>query len=183
MNVMISSSKRAFTLVEILVVIAIIAILAGMTLGVGGPMMDKAKRSRAQGEIAALETALERYKIDNGGYPLAETSPNIETDGDPTQDGYVMGAKSLFQALAGRKSYKEAAEGQVYFEAKVTQVDKASRTTIEEDSYLVDPWGNAYGYHVNDAETGMNQGFFDLWSTAGKKEIEEKKKWVGNWKN
>ncbi|MES2309717.1 MAG: prepilin-type N-terminal cleavage/methylation domain-containing protein [Verrucomicrobiota bacterium] len=180
---MITVSKKAFTLVEILVVISIIAILAGMTLGVGGSMMDKAKRSRSEGEIAAMEAALERYKIDNGGYPVAEVSPNIENDGDPAEDSYVSGARALFQALCGRKSYKEAAEGQVYYEAKVTQVDKASRTSTEEDSFLVDAWGNAYGYHVNDAESGMNPGFFDLWSTSGKKAIEDKKKWVGNWKN
>jgi len=175
-------NKRAFTLVEILVVIGIIAVLAGMGLSVAKPVMEKAKKSRATAEIVAFESALERYKIDNGAYPQSESSPSVENDGDPASDPYIDSGRVLFEALCGRKHYKEAAEGQVYFEAKVTQVDKNSRLSNEEDSYLVDPWINAYGYRKNDADTGMNPGFFDLWTTAGQKEIEQKKQWLGNWR-
>jgi prepilin-type N-terminal cleavage/methylation domain-containing protein len=174
-------SSRGFTLIEILVVISIIAILAGMTLGVGGPMMEKAKRSRTQGEIAAIESALERYKIDNGGYPISDSYPNIEVDGDPKQSNYIVTGEQLFQALCGRKNLKEKAESQVYYEVKQSQVDKESRISSTSNTYLVDPWGFAYGYCVNENDQGMNPGFFDLWSTSGKETIEDRKKWIGNW--
>lgn len=173
--------NRAFTLIEVLVVISIIAILAGMTLGVGGPMMEKAKRSRTQGEIAAIESALERYKIDNGSYPIAEQYPNLETDGNPQETTYIVTGEALFQALGGRKNHKEKAENQVYLEVKQSQVDKESRTSSSSNTYLVDPWGFAYGYCVNENDQGMNQGLFDLWSTSGKTDIVDKKKWIGNW--
>ncbi len=175
-------NQRAFTLIEILVVIGIIAILAGMGMSVAKPVMEKGKKSRASAEIVAFESALERYKADNGDYPLSEVSPDPETEGDPTSESYIAASRTLFQALCGRKNYKEAAEGQIYFEARVTQVDKNSRISTEEETYLVDPWGNAYGYHKNEANAGMNPGFFDLWTTSGSTEIEAKKQWIGNWR-
>jgi len=61
--------RGGFTLIELLAVIAIIGILVGVVIGVGGNVRQKAAKSRAKAEIAAIELALERYKIDNGDYP------------------------------------------------------------------------------------------------------------------
>src|SRR5881396_186273 len=63
-------SPRAFTLIELLVVIAIIGILAGLILAAAKYAQTKAARSRAETEIATMETALEHYKNDNGIYPI-----------------------------------------------------------------------------------------------------------------
>ena len=59
----------AFTLLEMLVVLAIIVILAGMVLSVGGYAQKKSALSRAAGELAMLSSACENYKSDNGNYP------------------------------------------------------------------------------------------------------------------
>ncbi len=61
-----------FTLIELLVVIVILGILVGI-VGVrimGEP--EKAKRTKAQVQIANMETALKLYKLDNGYYPTTE---------------------------------------------------------------------------------------------------------------
>ncbi|NVL93001.1 MAG: type II secretion system major pseudopilin GspG [Desulfobacterales bacterium] len=61
-----------FTLIELLVVIVILGILVGI-VGVrimGEP--EKAKRTKAQVQIAYMETALKLYKLDNGYYPTTE---------------------------------------------------------------------------------------------------------------
>ena len=58
--------QRAFTIVELLIVIAIILVLAGLILATSGYVQTKAKRSRAEAEIAAISAALENYKADNG---------------------------------------------------------------------------------------------------------------------
>ena len=52
----------AFTIVEVLIVIAIILVLAGLILATSGYVQTKGKRSRAEAEIAAISTALENYK-------------------------------------------------------------------------------------------------------------------------
>ena len=63
--------KPAFTLLEILTVIAIIAVLASLTLGGMSYYDQKMKYSRTEVLIASIERALEDYKSDNGSYPVS----------------------------------------------------------------------------------------------------------------
>ncbi|MBR4665850.1 MAG: type II secretion system protein GspG [Lentisphaeria bacterium] len=58
--------KHFFTLIEILTVAAIIAILAGISVGVIGLISNKNAEARTQATIKALELALGQYKSDNG---------------------------------------------------------------------------------------------------------------------
>jgi len=65
-------NKRGFTLIEILVVVAIIAILAALV----GPKIigttDDAKVTEAKVQIRNLETALKLFKLRQGFYPSTE---------------------------------------------------------------------------------------------------------------
>lgn len=54
----------SFTLVELLGVITVIGILAGLTLGAAGAVQRHGSSSRAKSEIAALQAATERYYAD-----------------------------------------------------------------------------------------------------------------------
>ncbi len=73
------TKRAAFTIIELLVVIALIIILAGLVLSTIGYVQNKASRSRAETEIAAISAALENYKSDNGIYPRDPTA-NTATD-------------------------------------------------------------------------------------------------------
>ena len=64
--------NRAFTLVELLVVMAIIGILAAITMGIYGSAKGKAVDSRLRAELAKIELALENYKAKNGQYPYSD---------------------------------------------------------------------------------------------------------------
>lgn len=65
-------NRRGFTLIEIMVVIAILALLAALV----GPRIigrsDDAKVADAKVQIKNLETALKLYKLDSGTYPSTE---------------------------------------------------------------------------------------------------------------
>ena len=58
--------KHFFTLIEVLTVAAIIAILAGISVGVIGLINSKNAEAQTQATIKALELAMGQYKADNG---------------------------------------------------------------------------------------------------------------------
>lgn len=64
--------SRGFTLIEVMVVVAILAILAAIIVPriMGRP--EEAKRTKAQIDIKSIEEALNLYKLDNGVYPTTE---------------------------------------------------------------------------------------------------------------
>lgn len=61
-----------FTLIELMVVIVILGILAGLIVPriMGRP--DEAKQLKAKMQIESIETALKLYKLDNGSYPSTD---------------------------------------------------------------------------------------------------------------
>ena len=65
-------ASRGFTLIEVMVVVAILAILAAIIVPriMGRP--EEAKRIKAQIDIKSIEEALNLYKLDNGVYPTTE---------------------------------------------------------------------------------------------------------------
>ncbi len=89
--------SRGFTLIEVMVVVVILAILAGIIVPriMGRP--EEAKRTKAQVDIKAIEEALNLYKLDNGSYPSTEQGLEAlvkkpETDPIPSkwkEGGYI----------------------------------------------------------------------------------------------
>lgn len=69
--------RHTFTLVEILTTIAILAILAGISLGVTKLAFGKAHESKNQALIKMIEVALEQYKSKYGYYPNSGENPQL----------------------------------------------------------------------------------------------------------
>lgn len=67
-----ASNSHGFTLIELMAVIIILGILAGLIIPriMGRP--EEARRIKARMQIESLETALKMYKLDNGVYPSTE---------------------------------------------------------------------------------------------------------------
>jgi general secretion pathway protein G len=70
----VASMKRArgFTFIEIVVAIAILAILAALVVPRVIGRIDDANTARAKSDIASVATALNLYKLDNYGYPSTQ---------------------------------------------------------------------------------------------------------------
>jgi len=84
--------RGAFTLIELLSAIAVIAILVSITVGITRGVLARSQIARAMADLATLAMALEQYKLQYGDYPW--TPPQINgTDMD--------GGAILFNALCG----------------------------------------------------------------------------------
>lgn len=63
---------RGFTLLELLVVVVIIGLLAGLVAPRYFDSVSKSKSKIAKAQIESLDKALDQYRLDVGGYPTAE---------------------------------------------------------------------------------------------------------------
>jgi general secretion pathway protein G len=90
-------SQEGFTLIELMVVILIIGLLATIVVQNLKGATDKAKRIKAQADISAFKTALDRYYLDNGAYPssdqglaaLVSAPQNGKVPADYPSGGYI----------------------------------------------------------------------------------------------
>jgi len=64
--------QAAFTLIEILVVVAILGILAAIVVPRIMDRPDEAKRVAAKADVAAIVQSLKLYRLDNGFYPATD---------------------------------------------------------------------------------------------------------------
>lgn len=64
--------QRGFTLIEIMVVVVILGILAGIVIPRLLDEPEKARRTKAATQIRSFEEALGMFKLDNGFYPSTE---------------------------------------------------------------------------------------------------------------
>ncbi len=68
--------SRAFTLIELLIVVAIIAILAAIAVPNFLEAQTRAKITRGKADMRSVGTALEMYRVDYGAYPYGDYSIN-----------------------------------------------------------------------------------------------------------
>jgi type II secretory pathway pseudopilin PulG len=178
---------NAFTLIELILVVGIIIVLAGLVLSTVGYARKKGARARAETEIAAMSAACESYKADNGVYPAnSDTNAlNAQASVDPSayQAASLYLYNALFGATAGSRTPNTGARS--YFVFKPNMLFPADQTQTVQ--YIQDPFGNSYGYSTIDnpvANSIPTPGYnptFDLWSTGGGTTSNDVPKWIKNW--
>lgn len=156
----------AFTLVEMLTVVAIILILATLTIGIAGYANRRAAVTRIKAEIRAMELALEAYKADYGTYPPwnqtgMETTFTLAAMTNQSASGAWRGWTNIgfvYRALSSTNSY-----GKVYMTFHSRQIVSNFWNGIPAPCFLiVDPLGTPYGY--NPVSPLVNKQSFDLFS-------------------
>ena len=75
-----AAKNRGFTIIELLVVVAIIAIIVAIAIPLLQDAMLRANISAAAADGQALHTAFKRFHVDNSMYPYALSAPAFELD-------------------------------------------------------------------------------------------------------
>ena len=187
------AANAAFTLIEMLTVMAVIAVLASLVVSVNGFAQKKSAMLRAEGEIRTMGTACEGYNADMGEYPRDVSDKEVfqtdtdslcpTIDGDPLADKYKKACLILYKALSGEENANGDPKEKAYYEFTRTQLKKDGKGRVE---YIQDPFGNCYGYSTNGAaseefyrvqleknprarrlKSGGFNSTYDLWSTGG----------------
>lgn len=85
--------QSGFTLIEIMVVVVILAVLGALVVPKILENVDKARVTRAQSDIRAVQTALDLYRLDNFKYPTTEQGLQalVKQPSDPTITNYRAG--------------------------------------------------------------------------------------------
>ncbi|MCC5807565.1 MAG: prepilin-type N-terminal cleavage/methylation domain-containing protein [Opitutales bacterium] len=101
------TTRRGFTIVEVLLVVAVIAILLALLIPVASTVRDNAMRNKTRAQLAQYATAYEAFRADRGHYPsmgapgaefnlrgnnavFVETLTGRGLDGNPATNAYAL---------------------------------------------------------------------------------------------
>lgn len=134
------SGGKAFTLVEILVVVSIIGLLAGLALPAVQGALNSAKKGKAKAEMQSIITALKSYQNEYGRMPdINALGGSAERDNlDQGNDGWfgTNTSRNLFLMLSGSNvpAQNQNPRQIVFLELPPTSTN----------GVFFDPWGRQY---------------------------------------
>lgn len=146
--------KKAFTLMELLVVVLILGLLATIAVGVFTNQVERARYAAARTTIAALELATTRYQLDVGEFP-----PSGSANGGATifeGNGWLYLA--LTRSMSANSSAPASARWQgPYIDVKKLNLGDINGFPIDDltssatplaigEIQILDPWGSPYRY-------------------------------------
>ncbi len=150
---------KGFTIIELIVVMAIIGILAGLITVAAQTARKQALIAKAKATISSIETALGMLQADLGAYP--------------SQDVGGTTTVNLINALS-------TSNANIYVGTTDVAINSANwngpymqfRTNEISGGSLIDPWGSNYGYNNPGSNhgTGANHSsYVDIWSNGPNK--------------
>lgn len=87
-------NRKGFTLIELMVVIAILAALAAIGYGPILDHMNDGDRQMASSNLKSLHTVLQGFKTDHGSYPCDSTAERLQEDSPDLNFGALTGDNS-----------------------------------------------------------------------------------------
>ena len=147
-------SRAGFSLIELLVVVSIIVILAGITIGVMSRVSLKQDISQTRTNLLLVRNALEDYKNEQGFYPVGQDSLS----------------SSVFMALSGDPTGQGQNPTEPIYLPRLNDNDPSLVGMFNGNKVIVDAWGESFRYRSALDANGQpvtnvkNNGDFDLWS-------------------
>lgn len=140
----ISPCERGFTLVELSIVVAIVAVLVGGTLMLGGARLDQQRVNGTKERLNLIERALKNYAEINGRLPCPADSRLTRADTDYGQASAPYG-DCVSGATSSPHSSGEVVSGAIPFIELALPAD-----------LMFDNWGRKFTYVVDRRYTASN---------------------------
>jgi type II secretion system protein G len=143
--------KKAFTLIELLIVVAIIAILAAIAVPNFLEAQTRAKVSRAKSDMRTSATALEAYMVDNNKYPFChrfgialsnlDNSPSVVLESLSTPIAYITTAAFKDPFLYKGRFSAASAQATAAL-ASATPITAATDRAALYNTYIYQAWND-----------------------------------------
>lgn len=166
-----NTKKRAFTLIEILIVIMIIGFLAAVSMKVYDSVSQSQDRAKAVTDIAAMATALESFKGMYNDYPRLNAKSNGVV---AMRDFYKCMIGKTFMRLRGdqislvdiqgARDYKPLLDVGILKIGDPLKPDSTEALNYDSPNVCVlDPWGNPYMYYY---DASLVAGSLGQWESS-----------------
>lgn len=162
------NSIGGFTLIELMAVITIIVILAGLVVGGLGFVTERQAKEKAKVQIALLSKAIEEYKLDMGKYPGSnDNSPAAGLISAELYDRLFYQGWEFTNNPNRPDNATDPKATKIYLadldptSSKQGWVTPSTAANPPAAQKILDPWGKEYRYRKGN--TAVNPDF-DLWS-------------------
>jgi len=147
------SSNRGFTMIELLTVIAIIGILAGLLFPAISTAMKRTKVVKAQVEVHAIETAWKAYFNEYGQWPIVIAGNNVsylKAPGLNANAANSQGLQTLNDTTALLLGVDTSTTGAIgNYNSPVNNPKLIQFINLKKDpatGQILDPWGHPYKF-------------------------------------
>src|SRR3984893_10184712 len=135
--------NTSFTLLELMVVIAIVVVLAGLLFPAVQSVLERAKKVQAKNDLTQIVTAVSAFYTEYGRYPTTATGE------DANYGPGATGTDAVFKELRALSGSSINTRQVVFISLPEDATQSSPRGKIGSDGQFHDPWATAYSIKID----------------------------------
>jgi prepilin-type N-terminal cleavage/methylation domain-containing protein len=152
------SDERAFTLIELFTVMAVVAILFGLAFPAFISVMERTRKTQAKNDLTQIVTAVNAYYTEYGKYPTVSSGADVTFTG--TTPGTSSGSSNAALIDVLRNNTNPTGpnfatvtslnpRGIVFIQPPRSNASNPAKSGIDSAGVWYDPWGSPYNVMID----------------------------------